>query len=52
MQAEDAIAEAFAKIGDQEQAREHCEASIMVVTSIIAQISNSFTEKYNGRNVL
>jgi hypothetical protein len=33
MQAEDMIAEAFATIGDQGQARKHCEASIKVVIS-------------------
>ncbi|KAM3408931.1 hypothetical protein ACQJBY_001769 [Aegilops geniculata] len=33
-QAEDAIAEAFAKIGDQEQARKHCEASIMILKKL------------------
>jgi hypothetical protein len=33
MQAEDMIAEAFVKIGDQGQARKHCEASIKVVIS-------------------
>ncbi|XP_062200888.1 uncharacterized protein LOC133903496 [Phragmites australis] len=30
-QAEDTIAEAFAKVGDQEQARKHCEASIEIL---------------------
>jgi hypothetical protein len=33
MQAEDMIAEAFAKIGDQGQAEKHCEESVKVVIS-------------------
>uniref|UniRef100_A0ACD5U611 Uncharacterized protein n=1 Tax=Avena sativa TaxID=4498 RepID=A0ACD5U611_AVESA len=33
-QAEDMVAEAFAKIGDQEQARKHCEASIEILEKL------------------
>ncbi|KQJ97373.1 hypothetical protein BRADI_3g30360v3 [Brachypodium distachyon] len=33
-QAEDKIAEAFAKVGDQEQARKHCEASIKILEKL------------------
>ncbi|TVU32070.1 hypothetical protein EJB05_23788, partial [Eragrostis curvula] len=33
-QAKDMIAEAFAKVGDQEQARKHCEASIQILEKL------------------
>uniref|UniRef100_A0A0E0H4T7 SET domain-containing protein n=1 Tax=Oryza nivara TaxID=4536 RepID=A0A0E0H4T7_ORYNI len=33
-QAHDTIAEAFAKVGDQEQARKHCEASIKILEKL------------------
>ncbi|CAL4934275.1 unnamed protein product [Urochloa decumbens] len=33
-QAEDTIAEAFAKVGDQEQAQKHCEASIQILEKL------------------
>ncbi|OQU91535.1 uncharacterized protein LOC8065191 isoform X2 [Sorghum bicolor] len=33
-QAEDTIAEAFAKVGDQERARKHCEASIQILKKL------------------
>ncbi|KAL6906538.1 hypothetical protein ACP4OV_004139 [Aristida adscensionis] len=33
-QAEDTIAEAFAKVGDQKQARKHCEASIQILEKL------------------
>ncbi|KAL5225040.1 hypothetical protein ABZP36_011679 [Zizania latifolia] len=33
-QVEDTIAEAFAKVGDQEQARKHCEASIKILEKL------------------
>ncbi|KAK3156871.1 hypothetical protein QOZ80_2AG0113190 [Eleusine coracana subsp. coracana] len=33
-QVEDTIAEAFAKVGDQEQARKHCEASIQILEKL------------------
>uniref|UniRef100_A0A0A9BDA9 Uncharacterized protein n=1 Tax=Arundo donax TaxID=35708 RepID=A0A0A9BDA9_ARUDO len=33
-QAEDTIAEAFAKVGDQEQAIQHCEASIQILKKL------------------
>lgn len=33
-QAEDTIAEAFAKVGDQEEARKHCEASVKILEKL------------------
>ncbi|CAD6205517.1 unnamed protein product [Miscanthus lutarioriparius] len=38
-QAEDTIAEAFAKVGDQERARKHCEASIQVTCFSLSSIA-------------